>query len=127
MRYQKGTIVVSSGGDVPILRHIRNCRFVSRRQLYELLQRDSILSSPNTFKWRLARLLRLGYVEQIAGMSYQGWPIYTIARTGLVELESNGESAIALHSRTKQMPHPSQVFHALELSAIRLALARKSL
>jgi hypothetical protein len=50
-----------------------------------------------------------------------------VTQNGLLELESQGDFAIALHSRTRHMPHRLQVFHALELNAIRLALARSSL
>ena len=127
MRYQEGAVVISPKVDIPILRYVRNCRFVTRQQLYELLERDSILWSRDSFKWRLARLLRGGYIQQVGRMTYQSSPVYTIARTGLLELESTGESAIVLHSKTKHMPHQSQVFHALELTGIRLALARNRL
>jgi hypothetical protein len=127
MRYRKGSIVISSDGDIPMLRQIRNSRFVSHKQLFELLQRDSVLSARSTFNWRIERLLQSGHVERIGHLNFQGSPVYSITRDGLVELEGGGDFAISLHSKTKHLPHRAQVFHALELSAIRLALARKNL
>src|SRR5436305_1637631 len=38
MRYPKGSVVISGAGDIPLLRMVRNCRFVSHQQLFELLQ-----------------------------------------------------------------------------------------
>lgn len=53
--------------------------------------------------------------------------MYTVNKNGLLELESQNEFAIALHSGTHQMPDRSQVYHALELNEIRLSLIRSGL
>jgi hypothetical protein len=39
-------------------------------------------------------------------------------------LEHHGQFTAVLHSPTAHLPHPSQVFHSLQLNAIQLALAR---
>jgi len=127
MRYAKGSFVITAERDIPLLRHVRNSRFVGHQQLFELLQHDAVASCRRTFNWRIQRLLKTHHIERVKGVSWQGAQVYSITQTGLAELESQGEFAIALHSRTRQMPHPSQVFHALELNAIRLALARNAL
>jgi len=127
VRYRKGTIVVSPHGDIPLLRYVRNCRFISHRQLFQLLRQDSVLSARSSFNWRIERLLERGYMERLAGTNFQGSPVYTITRDGLLELEANGDFAVALHSMTRQMPHPLQVHHALELTEIRVALATNHL
>jgi hypothetical protein len=38
-------------------------------------------------------------------------------------LEHHGQFTAVLHSNTEHLPHPSQVFHSLELNAVQLALA----
>ena len=127
MRYAKGTFIISSESDIPLLLQVRNSRFVSHQQLFELLQYDAIVSCRSTFNWRIQRLIKTSHIERVENASWDGSQIYRIAGTGLLELESHGHFAIALHSRTRRMPDRVQVFHALELNDIRLALARQAL
>lgn len=127
MRYARGSFVITTQGDIPLLRQLRNSRFVSHQQLFELLQYDAVASCRRTFNWRIQRLLNTRHVERLQTVSWQGSPVYSVTQDGLLELESQGEFAIALHSRTRHMPDRTQVFHALELNAIRLALARNAL
>jgi len=127
MRYVKGSLVITPGGDIPLLRQVRNMRFVGHRQLYELLESEAFVTCRTTFNWRVRRLLATGYISRIEGVAWRGSPVYSITPDGLIELESHGDFAIALHSRSRHMPHRMQVFHALELNAIRLALARNRL
>jgi hypothetical protein len=127
MRYPKGSVVVTGAGDIPLLRMVRNCRFVSHQQLFELLQHDAVESSRGSFNWRMRRLLKAGRVDRVKDVFWKGSAVYTVNQNGLVELESQGEFAVALHSGTHQMPDRAQVFHALELNAIRLSLVRSAL
>jgi len=123
----KGSIVISTEFDIPLLRQVRNSRFVSHKQLFELLRHDAFVSTRDSLNWRVQRLLRSRHIEIIEGLAWKGSRVYRIAPNGLLELESQGDFAIALHSRTRHMPDRIQVFHALELNAIRLALARNGL
>jgi hypothetical protein len=125
--YPIGSIVISTERDIPLLRQVRNSRFVAHQQLFELLQHDAVASSRSSFNWRVRRLLQTRYIECLEAVTWEGSPVYSITHKGLLELESQGEFAIGLHSRTRYMPNPSQVFHALELNAIRLALSGNAL
>lgn len=127
MRYMKGSLVITADGDIPLLRLVRNCRFVSHQQLFELLRHDAVLSSRSTFNWRIQRLLKSGQIERQNNLDLEGVPVYSVTQRGLLELERHGEYLIPLNSSTRQMPDPVQVFHALELNSIRLALARSAL
>ena len=127
MRYTKGSLVITADGDIPLLRLVRNCRFVSHQQLFELLRHDAVLSSRSTFNWRIQRLLKSGQMERQNNLDMEGVPVYSITQRGLLELERHEEFLIALNSSTRQMPDPVQAFHALELNSIRLALARSAL
>lgn len=127
MRYLKGTFVITRERDIPLLRHVRNCRFVAHPQLLELLQHDAAAPCRSTYNWRVQRLLRTGHIQRLEGESWRGSPVYTITQNGLIELESHGEFAVGLNSRTRRMPDRHQVYHCLELNSIRLCLARKRL
>jgi len=127
MRYPKGSIIITEEGDVPLLRHVRNCRFVSQPQLFHLLQHDAGFMNVVAHAWRLKRLLRGGYIRILNGHRHRRSAIYSIAPLGLLELESYGDYCLSLNSETRHMPHPLQVHHCLELNDIRLALIRSSL
>jgi hypothetical protein len=127
MRYAKGSRVITADGDIPLLRQVRNMRFVSHRQLYELLQAEASAPSRSTFNWRVRRLLATGHIYRVEDVSWQGFAVYSITSLGLIQLESQGDFAVALHSRSRHLPHRMQVFHALELNAIRVILVRNRL
>jgi hypothetical protein len=127
MRYAKGSLVISADRDIPLLLEVRNSKFISRRQLFELLQTEDNPLNPKTYTCRLQRLLRADFIRLLEGTGWHGSAIYSITPRGLMELESHGELAIALHSGTLHMPHPLHVYHALELTDIRLKLRRSSL
>jgi hypothetical protein len=116
--------VITPERDIPLLRQVRNSRFVSHQQLFELLHQQGVGSSRTLFNWRVRRLIRSQHIVRLEALTWQGSPVYSIAPNGLMELEGQGEFAIALHSRTRHMPHRIQVFHALELNAIRLVMAQ---
>lgn len=127
MRYAKGTFVITPDRDIPLLRVIRNCRFIGHQQLFELLQYEGAASCRRTFNWRVQRLLQTRHILRLEKFSWQGSPVYSVHQDGLRQLESNGEFSLALHSRTRRMPNVDQVFHALELNNVRLVLARNGL
>jgi len=106
---------------------VRNCRFVAHPQLLELLQYDAAAPCRNTYNWRVQRLLRTGHIQRLDGESWRGTPVYTITQKGLIELESHGEFAVGLNSRTRHMLDCHQVYHFLELNSIRLCLAQNGL
>jgi hypothetical protein len=127
MRYAKGSYVITPDRDIPLLRQVRNSRFAGHEQLFELLQHDAVASCRATFNWRVHRLLKTGHLQRVDAVFWEGGSVYSITHKGLVELEGQGEFAIALHSRTRHMPDPTQAFHALELNAVRLTLVRNAL
>ena len=126
MSYPQGCIVITAAGDIPLLREVRNAKFVSRRQLFWLLNGAAPLN-PNTFTTRLRRLLDREYLRALPDVFWHGSAVYSVTHRGLMELESHGEFCVALHSATRHMPHPLHVYHALELTEIRLTMLRSSL
>jgi hypothetical protein len=127
MRYAKGSLVLSTERDVPLLRQIRNSKFVSHSQLFEYMKLGGYDRSRNSFNWRLKRLVDSGTVSISPKVFGAGSAVYQITKVGIAVLEHQGEFTTALHSRTEHLPHQSQAFHALQLNAVQLALARKNL
>lgn len=82
--------------------------------------------SRDSFNWRVRRLIKSGHVGICSGVFCAGSAVYRITREGLILLEHHGQFTNVLHSNTQHLPHASQVFHALELNAIQLALAHKN-
>lgn len=127
MGYRKGTIVISEESDIPLLRHVRNSRFVSCGQLFHLLEHELGSLNLKAQANRLNRLVRGDYIRSLSGHKHRGSQIYSIAPLGLLELESHGDFCFSLNSETRHMPHPLQVHHCVELTDIRLALIRSSM
>lgn len=127
MGYLKGTTHVSNSRDIPILTLIRDSKFITHGQLYELMKSTSLEYSRESFTWRMRRLTSGGFVSRCEGNFGQGEIIYRVTRRGLIQLESHGKFAAVLNSQTGHLPPPSQIYHALELCAVRLALVRKNL
>lgn len=127
MRYAKGTYVITKDRDIPLLRHVRNARFISHQQLFELAELDGLGSCRSTFNWRIARLIKTGHIKPLESASWHGSRIYFITARGLAELETHGEFLLAMPSRNRQTPDRFRVPHALELNTVRIQLARNAL
>ena len=124
MRYYKGHIALSEARDVPVLLQVRNARAVCFDQLCELLSLEILPELPRSLRWRLARLEKAGLVIRLSGLSHLAKPVFGITHQGLIALESRGHYLLSLPSTTEVSLHPSQVPHALEMTSIRIALAR---
>jgi hypothetical protein len=127
MRYAQGTVAVSLSRDIPLLVQVRNAKFITHKQLFELMQSGGYECSRQSFNWRMKRLLRFNYISICEGNFGTGALVYRITKDGLVQLENHGQFAVILNSATQHLPHPSQAYHALELTSIRLALGRANL
>ena len=127
MRYAKGSFVISEERDVPLLRQIRNSRFITHAQLFEVSKLVGFEHDRDSFNWRLRRLRTSAYISVCSEIHAAGSAVYQITKNGLTVLEHFGEFAVVLNSNTEHLPHLAQVFHALELNDIYLALARQNL
>ena len=127
MRYAKDSFVVNVERDIPLLRQIRNSKFVSHAQLFEHMKLSGFERSRNSFNWRVKRLIDSGHIAVCAGVFGAGSSVYRITKEGLTLLEYHGQFTAVLHSNTQHLPNTGQVFHALELNNIQLALARRNL
>jgi hypothetical protein len=127
MRYKKDSLVINPERDIPLLRQVRNSRFVSHQQLFDFMTFGGLDHCRSSFNWRTRRLLSYGHLSTCQGVFDAGSAVYRITREGLALLEHHGQFTTVLHSSTEHLPHPSQVLHSLQLNRIHLALAYKNL
>lgn len=127
MRYAKNSLVINPERDIPLLRQVRNSRFVSHNQLFEFMQFGGLDHCRSSFNWRTRRLVKSGHLSVCEGVFGAGSGVYRITKEGLILLEHHGQFTTVLHSNSAHLPHPSQVLHSLELNRIQLALARQNL
>lgn len=123
MRYRKGHIAISEDRDVPTLLHVRNARAITLDQLWQLLALEKIEESRRSAQWRIARLEKSGLVERMDAGRFFRQPVFTITNLGMSLLEYRGYTLVSVSSETGRLLHNNQIFHALELVNIRLALA----
>ena len=126
MRYAKNSLVVSPERDIPLLRQVRNSRFVSHNQLFQFMQYGGFDHCRSSFNWRTRRLVGSGHLSVCEGVFGAGSVVYRISKEGLLLLEHHDQFTTVLHSNTEHLPHSSQVFHSLELNAIHLALSQQN-
>ena len=127
MRYVKNSVVIQAERDIPLLRQLRNSKFASHSQLFELMRFGGSECSRDSFGWRVRRLLKAGFLSICEGALGGESEVYRITREGIALLEHHGQFTTVLHSKTEHLPHASQVFHSLELNRIQLALASENL
>jgi hypothetical protein len=126
MRYAKNSLVISPERDIPLLRQVRNSRFVSHNQLFEFMAVGGFDHCRSSFNWRTRRLIQSGHLCVLQGVFGAGSAVYRISKEGLTLLEHHGQFTTVLHSNSEHLPHPAQAFHSLELNAIQLALAHQN-
>lgn len=127
MRYLKNSIVIQTERDIPLVRQVRNSKFVSHNQLFELMRFAGSESSRDSFGWRVRRLLKAGFLSTCAGVLAAEGAVYRVTREGVALLEHHGHFTTVLHSNTKHFPPTAQVLHSLKLNQIQLALVRENL
>jgi hypothetical protein len=127
MRYAKNGLAVQVGRDVPLLRQVRNAKFISHDQLFDLMRFGGWERSRDSFNWRLRRLVKAGYLGVCEEFFGADSAVYRITREGIHLLEHHGEFSTVLQSNTQHLPHPSQIFHALQLNSVQVALANQNL
>lgn len=127
MRYAKGTLIVSRERDIPLLRQVRNSKFISHNQLFELMKLAGFDHDKDCFNWRLRRLKKFGHVLICSEVHGADSTVYRISKNGIALLEHFGQFTTVLNSTSDHVPHLSQAYHALELNQIQLALASKNL
>lgn len=127
MRHAKNSLVVSPERDIPLLRQVRNSKFITHQQLFEFMKLCGCDHNRDAFNWRVRRLKKFGHISVCPAIQGMGSAVYQITKVGLCLLEHCGHSTVVLNSDTAHLSHFSHVFHALEMNAVQLALTRVNL
>src|SRR5260370_38437984 len=64
MRYEKGTMELSTARDIPLLQQVLRSGFVTGNQLYEFMRLEQTEGSRQAFDHRLRRLVGHGLIEK---------------------------------------------------------------
>lgn len=126
MRYPKNSLAIQPERDVRLLRQVRNSKFVSHIQLFQMMEFAGTEYSRDSFGWRIRRLLRTGLLSTCEHAVGSESIVYRIARPGIALLEHHGHFTTVLHSKTEHLPNPTQIFHSLELNEVQLALVKEN-
>src|SRR5437764_1007359 len=127
MRYAKDSLVISRERDIPLLRQVRNSKFITHDQLFEFMKLGGFDHARDCFNWRMRRLKNFGHVAPCPEVHGAGSAVYRITKEGVALLEHYGQFTTVLNSHTDHLANLSQAFHALELNSVHLALARNNL
>src|SRR4051812_4940833 len=92
MRYFKNSVVVQPERDIPLLRQVRNSKFVSHDQLFELMRFAGSESCRDSFGWRVRRLVKVGFLSTWAGVFGAEGTVYRVRREGIFLLDHHGTS-----------------------------------
>ena len=118
MRYQKGSISISTGQDIPVLRQVLQSQFVTHDQLFEFMCRGCYELNRHTFNWRVRRLVKNAFLDlHPVGHSC----VYSIASAGASLLAVTEEYCPVLNRRKDA----SSYDHSLELNELHLSLIRQ--
>ncbi len=124
MRHAKGTIVLSSEQDLPMLRQVLNSQFISHTQLWRFMRHACIELSRASFCWRVRRLWTHGYVDRHVLPMVGDEFVYAIAGPGVTCLESAGVLYNGPRRGPKFTADGASVAHALGVNGIHLDLLR---
>jgi hypothetical protein len=120
MRYEKGSIAISTGQDLPLLRQVLESQFITHDQLFQFMRHGCYELKRSSFNWRVLRLVQKGYLER---HSVRASCVYSIASTGASFLAVTEEYCPVLQRRRHAAA--TSFDHALELNELHLSLIRQ--
>ena len=125
MRYFKGAIALNVGQDLPLLRQVMFCKYVTQTQLWQFMLYGGCESSRGSFWWRIKRLANHGFVARHLVPMVHSDPILTIAAPGIVYLVENfGTPYSGPDSGPEVRPDGAGVAHALGVNEVHLDFLR---
>lgn len=119
----KGTIHVTPAHDLPILRQVLRCGFVTHEQLWAFLSGDGSEWCRRSFNRRLVRLVAHGFLTRRAVTGLASHGVYSTTAAGIEHLAGAGEY-ISTAQALRRGQHPGALQHELDLNDLHLALRR---
>jgi hypothetical protein len=124
MRYWKGSIVLSTARDYPLLRQVLHSGFVTYSQLFEFMRLDHYASSRNAFGNRVLRLVKHGLLIRHELPFINREAVYSISEAGALEMAGKAECYAPPIDHLKSGNGQGRLHHSLDLNEIHLALKR---
>jgi hypothetical protein len=125
MRYLPGSIALSESRDYPLLRIVLHSRFITHKQLYELMRFEAFEPSTRSFNNRISRLVKHGFLRS-QRTAFAG-RVYSITATGLAPLIRRGECYTLSINEKDVDGNGGAVAHCLEINEVQLSLRRSGL
>jgi hypothetical protein len=122
MRYPKGSISISAGQDIPLLRQVLESQFITHDQLFEFMRLGCYELKRHSFNWRVRRLVQSGFLDLCPARHCL---VYSIASAGASLLEVTEEYCLVLQKRRQRQQEAGAYNHALELNELHLSLLRQ--
>src|SRR2546422_9812058 len=119
VRYERGSIAISTGQDLPLLRQVLQSQFVTHDQLFEFMRHGCYELKRSSFNWRVLRLVQKGFLER---HSVRASCVYSIASAGASFLSVTEEYCPVLQRRHHK--DDSSYDHSLELNELHVSLIR---
>jgi len=123
MRFLTGTISISSGTDVPILRKVHQAGHLTTRQLYRALMPELGKNQWDSFNRRTRILSNHGYLvrQAVRGLDSH---VLSLGEDGEEHLRARSRTLVEAVSRRTRNGKRGQVFHDVELFELYLSLGR---
>jgi hypothetical protein len=122
MRYERGSIAISTGQDLPLLRQVLQSQFITHDQLFEFMRHGCYELKRSSFNWRVLRLVQKGFLDR---HSVRASCVYSIADAGASFLAVTENYCPVLHRRHHKDARSYD--HSLELNELHLSLIRQGL
>jgi hypothetical protein len=121
MRYRKGTIALNEDQDIELIGQVLHAGFIRHGQLAELLRLRRAEKIPQSFAWRVRRLVAHGLLSEHRVKAVGDEPVYSATGAAIEALAHHGRFYVEpLH----RLGRRGGIMHALELADIQLALLR---
>ena len=124
MRFPKGSIEIGESQDLPLLRQVLDCQFITHGQLWEFLKGSGAEYSRDSFCWRVRRLVEHGFLNRHRFAMVDREFIYSVANAGVTYLQNRGAFYSGPADGPRITPDGHGVAHAIALNRIRLQLLR---
>jgi len=122
MRFRKGSIELSHAQDIPLLKRVLGCGFVTHDQLFHFQRLGCYELNRKCFNWRIRRLVTHEFVarHELPGVASDF--VYSIGRRGVMQLQGMGEYYSGSPTGLAKTIDEMSVCHAVELNDIQLRL-----
>jgi len=122
MRFRKGSIELSHAQDIPLLKRVLGCGFVTHDQLFHFQRLGCYELNRKCFNWRVRRLVGHEFVARHELHGVTSDFVYSIAKRGVTQLQGMGEYYAGPPKGLSKTIEEMGVCHAVELNDIQLKL-----